>query len=239
MRLRVLHFCCVAAWVLATSAVAQTFDFSNIQNWVGAGPNQAAFVVAWYDGKTPDPMVWGYKWSGSAPTVLGMMQAIQAADSKFSFTPHPLFSSPPSYVVYSVFYDLTGLGGTPTVGLPANLGGKEDGFPPYPGDHYREGWKINGFWGEVIGVGNPYNGGSWNYRSAKGVGFDTISNNAWYGLSFSTDETNFTVPSPPVPVVPTTVPTTPGPATAGLLVLATVALAARSLRRHSHRTPSP
>ena len=228
MKATFLRLCCAAALVFAGEGRARAFDFSNIQNWVGAGPNQAAFVVAWWDGKTPDPMVWGYKWSGDAPTVLVMMQAIQAADNRFSFTPNPVYSSPPSYAVYSVFYDLAGLGGTPVVGFPGNLGGTENGSPPYPADHYREGWNINGFWGELIGNGNPYNGGSWNSKAALGVGYDTVANNSWYALSFSTDEAHFTIPSPPAPSVG--VPAAPEPATAVLLTLLTLGLGAQRLR---------
>ena len=225
-----------AALLCVTCASAQTFTLSNIQNWVGSGSNQAAFVVAWYDGKSPDPMVWGYRWTGSNPTVLGMMQAIAAVDPRFSFTPHPLYSSPSDYAVYSVFYDLTGLGGTPVVGLPGNLGGSENGFPPYPGDHYEEGWDINGFWGELVATGNPYNGGSW-VEATEGVGTATIGNNSWYALSFSNDETNFTIPSPPVPQVSQPVPAAPGPATICILFAATLVIVARSRRHHPKAHP--
>jgi hypothetical protein len=149
MKAAFIRLCCVAAVFFTAVASAQTFDFSNIQNWVGSGPNQAAFVVAWWDGKSPDPMVWGYRWTGTAPTMLTMMQAISTAVPQLSFTANPEFSQQSDYAVYSIFYDLTGLGGKPTVGLPANLGGKENGFPPNSGDHYREGWVKNGFWGEL------------------------------------------------------------------------------------------
>jgi hypothetical protein len=172
-------------------------------------------------------MVWGYRWTGSAPTVLGMMQAIAAATPRFSFTANPVYSQPTNYAVYSMFYDITGLGGTPTVGLPANLGGSENGFPPNPGDHYREGWVKNGFWGELTASGNPYNGGSW-VQAMQGVGQVTISNNSWYGMSFSTDETNFTIPSPPVPQQSQGVPAAPEPATGCILFVAILIVVART-----------
>lgn len=87
----------LAAAVLFGGAIAhaQTFTLSDIQNWVGTGANQAALVVAWNDGKTPDSLVFGYRWSAADadPTVFGMMQAIDAANPRFSFTAHPSFSA--------------------------------------------------------------------------------------------------------------------------------------------------
>jgi hypothetical protein len=218
---------CVAALLIAASARAQTFDFSSIQTWVGTGSNQAALVVAWNDSKSPDPMVWGYRWTGTAPTMLQMMQAVSAAIPQFSFTPHPFYSQPPNYAVYSMFYDLTGLGGTPTVGKPVNDGGTENGYPPYPGDHYEEGWMKNGFWGELGATGNPYEGGSW-VKASVGVADVTVSNGSWYAMSFSKDLTNFTIPAPPVPQQPQAVPAAPEPATACILFAVILVVVARS-----------
>ena len=181
-------------------------------------------------------MVWGYRWSGANPSVLGMMQAVQAADTRLAFTPHPLYSNTSGYyAVYSIFYDLTGLGGAPVVGFPGNLGGMENGYPPYAGDHYREGWLYNGFWGELIGQGNPYNGGSWSSTVGRGIGFDTISNNSWYALSFSTDEKNFTIPSAPIPQ---NVPAVPEPATVLILAAVTVGIVVRKRKQIFAQPPS-
>jgi len=221
MKKYILHLALGAALLWNASASAQTFSLSGIQYWVGTGTNEAAFVVAWNDNKTPDSLVWGYKWSGTAPTVYGMMQAIEAVDARFSFTPHPRF---PGQSVYSVYYDLTGLGGTPVVGTPEDLGGTENGSPPNPGDHYAEGW-YTGFWGELIGNGNPYNGGFWDSTSPQGVGVDTLVNNSWYGLSFSTDVVNFSIPNPGFPT------SAPEPSTFGLLSLGAWALFSRGKRR--------
>ena len=188
----------------AATASAQTFTFQNIQYWVGTGTNESAMVITWNDGITPDSLVWGYKWnmpaSGTAPTIYDMMQAIQTADHRLQTTANPEYNSPGTgdYALYSVFFDLTGKGGSPVVGAPYNLGGTENGYPPYPGDHYKEGW-YTGFWGEVIGVGNPYNSGSWNSTIPQGLAIDTIGNNSWSAVSFSTDETNFTIPNPGFP----------------------------------------
>jgi hypothetical protein len=203
----------VALFVVLSSACAfaQTFTLSNIQYWVGTGTNESALVIAWNDGITPDNLVFGYKWdalsSGSAPTVYAMMEAIQSADSYLKFYADAAYDSPTTgdYALYAAFYNLTG-GAGPTVGTPGNLGGSEDGGAP-AGDHYEEGWEINGFWGELLGDGNPYDGGAWDSNSPQGLAVDTLTNDGWVGLSFSTDLTNYTVPDPgdpsaffPVPV---------------------------------------
>ena len=199
-------------WIVALhwvpGASAQSFDFSSLQFVVGTGTNESALVICWNESSiTPDCLAWGYRWnmptSGTAPTIYAMIQAIQAADPRFQTTANPEYDSPATgdYALYSVFFDLTGQGGTPVVGTPKNLGGQENGYPPYPGDLYREGW-ITKFWGEVVGTGYPYEGGSWNSGStvAHGIAVDRISNNSWSGLSFSTDATYpYTIPNPTFP----------------------------------------
>ena len=232
MKKYIVHFVLGFALLSSVTASAQTFNLSDIKYWVGSGTNEAAFVVAWNDGNTPDSLVWGYKWSGTAPTVFGMMQAIEAADSRFSFTAHPFY---PDQSIYSVYYDLTGLGGTPVVGTPALFFGApntENGSPPYPGDHYKEGWIYNGFWGELIGNGNPYSGGSWDssYPTVQGVGVDTLTNNSWYGASFSTDLTSYSIPDPGFP---TAVTTAPEPSAVCLLALGALGLVTNRRRRRS------
>jgi hypothetical protein len=209
-------------------ASAQTFTLSNIQNWVGTGTNQAGLVISWNDGKAPDSLVFGYRWSGADPTVFGMMQAIDAANPRFSFTAHPSY---PNASVFSVFYDLTGNGGVPVIGTPGDLGGPENGHAAFAGDHYAEGW-YTGFWGEVVGVGNPYNGGSWNSTTLpQGVGNDTVTNNSWFGLSFTSDLINFNIPDPSFPTDPTA---TPEPSSVCLLSLGAMGLFGRRIRRKCH-----
>ena len=223
-----------ASFLFTSRASAQSFTLSNIQYWVGSGINESAFVISWNDGISPDALAFGYRWnagtSGSTVTVYNMMMAIQAADSLLQFTANPLFTSPSDYAVYSAFYNLTG-GGGPTVGVPENLGGSENGSAP-AGDHYREGW-FTGFWGVLNGVGDPYvTGGSWS-SSSYGVSSDALSNNSWYGLSFSTDVTNFNIPDPGPASAVFPVPA-PEPSSCFLLSLGAVAFLGSSnwLRRH-------
>jgi len=225
----------IGAAVLLTagaSAHAQTFTLSNIQYWVGSGTNQSALVISWNDGLTPDSLVFGYDWNapatGPGPTMYTMMQAIQAADPLLVFTANPEFNSPTSYALYSAFYNLTG-GVGPTVGTPGNLGGTENGSAP-AGDHYKEGW-YNGFWGVLTATGDPYNGGSWA-SAPLGVSNDALGNGSWYGLDFSTDETNFTIPNPGYPSAVFPVPV-PEPSTFCLLPLAALGFLACRKRRPS------
>lgn len=189
MKKVIVSLFCTAALYFAADASAQSFDFSNIQFWIGTGTNQAALVIDWKDGKTPESLAWGYRWNGSA-TGFDMLQAVDAADSRL----HVFIYQPWGNFVYGMGYDLNGNGGTFTPGTP---GVSEGGSISDPADHYREG-AFTGFWGYDIGTGNPYNGGSW---SASNVGADTrsLTNGSWDGWSFSTDETTFTVPDPSSP----------------------------------------
>jgi hypothetical protein len=191
------------AVVCPACAFAQDFNISDIKYWVGSGTNESALVVAWNDSISPDPLVFGYKWdasaSGSDPTVYDMMEAVETADPFLAFYANPKYDSPSTgnYALYAAFYNLTG-GAGPTVGTPGNLGGTESGHAP-AGDHYKEGWDYNGFWGELLGDGDPYDGGSWDSFSPEGVAVDTLSEDSWAGLSFSTDLTNYTIPDPGIP----------------------------------------
>ena len=234
----------IAAALLHTTVVRaqdQTFTMSNIQYWAGTGTNQSALVISWNDGITPDSLAFGYRWdalpSGSAPTIYDMMESLQSADSFLSFTANPEYDSPGTgdWALYSAFYNLTG-GAGPVVGAPYNLGGSENGYAP-AGDHYKEGW-YSGFWGEDLGIGDPYDGGSWENSTSEGLAVDTLSNDSWYGLSFSTDETNFTIPDPGYPSALFPVPV-PEPASPWLLTICATGLLACLFRRRKSGASPP
>ncbi len=70
----------------------ESFSFNDIQYWIGEGANKAALVIQWNDGKTPDALVWGYKWNGDAYGV-DMVKAIAKADPRF----YTLFYSGTAY----------------------------------------------------------------------------------------------------------------------------------------------
>ncbi|MCX6966368.1 MAG: hypothetical protein NTZ46_01080 [Verrucomicrobia bacterium] len=203
------------------TSFAQTFTLSGINAWVGTGANQSALVIDWHDANTPTSLVWGYRWDGSA-TVTDMMQAIDAADPRLLISLHPLYDA-----VFSIYYDLTGNGGTPTIGVPFDLGGTENGFAPFPGDHYQEGW-YTGFWGLLNGNGNPYNGGSW-VEAAAGASSTMLENNSFHAFSMTRDLVNFTIPDAGLPTAVTLVPE---PSCTSLLAFVLSGGAAWRLRKH-------
>lgn len=57
------------------------FTFDDILFWVGSGSKKAALVIEWHDGKSPDALVWGYRWDGEA-NGHDMIMAIAQADPR-------------------------------------------------------------------------------------------------------------------------------------------------------------
>ena len=70
-----------------TNLTEATIAFSEIEFWVGNGSNQAILAVNWAD----TALAWGYRWNDSA-TVADMMDAIAAADPRFSYTASSLLN---------------------------------------------------------------------------------------------------------------------------------------------------
>ncbi len=64
-----------------TNLVEATIDFNLIEYWIGEGSNEAVLAVNWAD----TALAWGFRWNNSA-TVADMMDAIAAADPRFSYT---------------------------------------------------------------------------------------------------------------------------------------------------------
>ncbi|MBO4307570.1 MAG: T9SS type A sorting domain-containing protein [Bacteroidales bacterium] len=58
-----------------------SIDASDIIYWVGEGSNQVVFSVNWAD----TALAWGYRFNGESVTVPDMMDAIAAADPRFSY----------------------------------------------------------------------------------------------------------------------------------------------------------
>ena len=77
-----------------TSApIEATIAASDILYWVGHGSNQAVLAVNWAD----TALAWGYRFDGSA-TVADMMNAIAAADPRFSYVGSTGFLSDILYI---------------------------------------------------------------------------------------------------------------------------------------------
>jgi hypothetical protein len=64
--------------------LAAELTFDDIQYWVGEGENRAMLVAQWNDGKNPDALAYGYRWSG---TKYGydMIDDIAKADKRFFY----------------------------------------------------------------------------------------------------------------------------------------------------------
>jgi hypothetical protein len=145
-KLHLLSLALASLFVVNSSRAA---SFDDVQFWVGSGANQAAFVVDWNDGKSPESLLWGYRWDGAA-TGLDMFQAIVNADSR-------LFAHLGIYAwgtaVQGIGYDLNGNGSFGVApGLSFDLNGLAFTTSPddarvalETADHYVEGWNT-GFW---------------------------------------------------------------------------------------------
>ena len=186
---------------LADTACAQMLGFADIQNWTGTGANEAAMVIDWHDGKTPESLVWGYRFNGTA-TSLQMIQAIDAADPRLA-----VFYAYGGSFVYGIGYDLNNNGGTFTPGTPGfdnNGNSTETGSGSDPADHYAEG-SFSKFWGLDIAASSPYGGGG-TWTASQIGGDEPLNNGEWNGWSLSYDETNFTIPDPGFPTAAAAVP---------------------------------
>lgn len=59
-----------------------SFAASDILYWVGEGSNEVVLAVNWAD----TALAWGYRFNGESATVTNMMDAITAADPRFSYS---------------------------------------------------------------------------------------------------------------------------------------------------------
>ena len=74
---------CLTAQTLGT-APNGVFTAADIEYWVGTGSKEAALVLVFNDGKTPQALVWGYRYDGSK-SMKQMCEDIAAADPRFYF----------------------------------------------------------------------------------------------------------------------------------------------------------
>jgi hypothetical protein len=180
-------------------------EISDVQYWVGSGENQAVVIVDWQDSKTlpVDPLgqalVWGYRWpTGETRQGIDALVAIDAADPRleFKFLPFGGFGQ----LLFGAYYDLDGDGGTPTFNTTAETGSASDAD-----DHFREGYRINGFWGYLNGATAGPNLPSWN-ESGTGAAQRTLSDGSWDGWVFSEDLVDFSIPNPAIAAAAVAVP---------------------------------
>ena len=136
--------------ILISTAAGAQVSFSDIQTWVGSGQNQAAFVIDWKSGATPQSQVWGYRWDGVS-TGSEMINAIVAADNRL----YREWAS--GYVNEFVF----GYG----------LDRDGDGFAKTdPADSYQEGFFTNGYWGYYVDVAPSSSLPAWTFSQTGAAG---------------------------------------------------------------------
>ena len=68
-----------------TYAVEATIDPSEILYWVGEGENEIVFAVNWNEPNRC--LAWGYRFDGESVIVKEVMDAIAAADNRFTYVP--------------------------------------------------------------------------------------------------------------------------------------------------------
>ena len=215
-KLRLLSLAVASLFALNSSRAA-TFD--DVQYWVGAGANQAAFVIDWNDGKSAESLLWGYRWDGTA-TGYDMFQAIVSADSR-------LFAHVGSYAwgtaILGIGFDLNGNGNfgvTPALGFDS--GGLFHSTSPddarlavEAGDHYVEGWNT-GYW-EYFNKANTAE--AWASAGA-GIADRALTDGVWDGLNFNL---GFAFPGA-APGEPVAVTAVPEPTALALLSLSALVL---------------
>lgn len=205
-------FAALANFTLTSPAA--TFD--DVQFWVGSGANQAALVIDWNNGKSPESLLWGYRWDGTA-TGLDMLQAVVNADSR-------LFAHLGTYVwgtaTLGFGYDLNNSGGfavSPSLafdsgGLALDTNPDDNRVATDAADHWLEGWN-NGFWAYYL-----KGSAAENWASAlTGAGDRTLADGAWDGFSFAPGFAS-SDPREPTPAM------VPEPGVVSLLTLSALAL---------------
>lgn len=187
----------------ALSISASAFSFSDIRLWAGSGSNQAALVIDWNDGISPESIVWGYRWDGTA-TGKDMFDAVLTLDSRL-YASMEYWPSYDGYTVYGIGYDINANGSGFVSGVREDADGNEDGYALDLADHYKEGW-FTGYWSYYVAETTGDLPTGWDY-SGWGISARTLENGSWDGWSFVSDMSDWTSAGPPdTPIAATTVP---------------------------------
>ena len=182
---------------LASAAVQASVTFEDITYWVGEGNNESTLVIDFDGGPTPQSLVWGYRWDGTA-TGADLFEAVVTADPNL----YAKVSAPGDFGVslYGVGYDQDRDGfalGDGTVfddGLAITA--PSDGVTAVDADDsYVEGWFSAGFWGHWTSE----DGQTW--ESGLGMSARTLTDGSWDGYRWAPGYTS-EPPREPTPAVP-------------------------------------
>lgn len=204
----------------ATQAALPSFADIPADHWFGvapgAGVHESGLMIQWNDGKSPDPVLWGFRWVDQAEqenpitheiytpatTGLDLLNAVEQGDVRLLVTS----------ATFSWGEGIVGIGYSATPGTPVQyvpgVPGTEDAHTMNPADHYLEFW-YSGFWSY-----NTASAGAADFsESWVGAGDRALSDGSWDQWT-------------PVSLLPT-----PEPASLGLLACGAIALLARRSRR--------
>jgi hypothetical protein len=206
-----------------------------VTTWIGAGSQESALSIQWRDGKSPNAIIFGYRWTSASTTLNDMITAVLAANVGL-YARGDLISGGFGNAYYGFGYD-TGLnaslsitGAVDDFGDPASQN-FIDGFwdmgsgysgpasstnatPSASADRYQEGWMDNGYW-ELFTATSNTTPTAWSSSNAGGV--QTLGNETWYTYSLS--NTDFTSNIPDLSSLSASVPEPSQIATSILLLL--------------------
>lgn len=81
----------------------ESFDFDDIEFWVGEGSKRAGVIIDWHDERVDGAMAWGYRFDGEDATGFDMLTDVIKADKRLS----GIFREDPSFtVLFLLSYDL-------------------------------------------------------------------------------------------------------------------------------------
>ena len=214
-RYSLVGLCMAAGLGFAAQTKAANLSFDAIKLWAGSGPDKAGMVIDFNDGISPQSLEWGFRFDPAAGPITGetMFNAIVAAD------PH-LFSiiyADPTYgdSIFGIGYTFTN---SPFAYIPgADDDTNEDGVAGIAGDHYQEGFWVNGYWNYY--VQSPTDT-SWQYAST-GMGGRTLTDGSWDGWTFGPSADGWYGPPPGAPVA------VPEPASLAILTVGAAAMLRR------------
>lgn len=169
------------------------FTMDDIKFWVGTGSQKAALVIEWHDGKTPDALVWGYKWDGEKYGI-DMIRDIVQADPRLTFLTH--MTGPMGYTIGGLGYHIDKSGNQyliynndtknpiyPEKGIVSTDKYNYDKWTySDTKDHWCAGW-YNGYWSYWVKDNRT---DAWEY-SNWGASSRKLVNGSWDGWSFLDD----------------------------------------------------
>jgi uncharacterized protein (TIGR03382 family) len=155
----------------SVSSFASPMTFDDIEYWVGTGQNRAALVIDWNDDITPECLVWGYRWDGTA-TGQDMFQAVIGDVETFYNTgslKETTYGADARLSAKTTYYDGYGL-------LVEEIGYSDTALSHFG----KADWAGTGYWWMYV---ISTDGQAWG-ESGFGMTGRTLLNDDWDGYAF-------------------------------------------------------